>query len=76
MSSNRFLIRNAEKAEYNQYWYSKDTIQKFVDVIEEHLRDGSDHRAAFLSTPSVYFSISSDLSKQCKLFEVSALDLS
>ncbi|KAG2378866.1 hypothetical protein C9374_008014 [Naegleria lovaniensis] len=69
LNNNRFLIRNPEKSEYNQYWYSKDTIQTFVRVIEEHLQESSENRVAFMSTPSVYFSMTSDLQQQAKLFE-------
>ena len=69
-TNNRFLNRNPEKSEYNQYWYSKDTIGTFVKVIEDHLREDPSNRAVFMSTPSVYFSLSADLQKQAKLFEV------
>ncbi|KAL3137528.1 hypothetical protein ABBQ38_004813 [Trebouxia sp. C0009 RCD-2024] len=65
--SNRFLARHIEKADLNQYWYSPATI----DVLVEELLTIS-KRAAFLSTPSLYFSLpkASDLRKRSALFDL------
>ena len=49
---NPFLARHKEKSEFNQYWYSKPTIKHMVGLCE---RNGK--RIAFLSTPSIYFSL-------------------
>ena len=49
---NPFLARYKENADFNQYWYSKPTIQFMADQCEAH---GT--RIAFLSTPSIYFSL-------------------
>jgi hypothetical protein len=32
---NKFLLRNKEKAEHNQYWYSASTIATFVEEVQE-----------------------------------------
>ena len=49
---NAFLARFGERGDMNQYWYSAHTIDVMVSEIEAHAT-----RAAFLSTPSVYFSL-------------------
>ena len=49
---NPFLARHKEKTELNQYWYSKPTIQFMVDLCEKNGK-----RIAFMSTPSIYFSL-------------------
>lgn len=65
---NSFLLRNREKAEFNQYWYSPSTISVFVQDIQEHSGNG---RVAFLSTPSIFFSLDSEEVKQNSvLFDV------
>eukprot|EP00357_Protocruzia_adherens_P024200 CAMPEP_0114989586 /NCGR_PEP_ID=MMETSP0216-20121206/10282_1 /TAXON_ID=223996 /ORGANISM="Protocruzia adherens, Strain Boccale" /LENGTH=187 /DNA_ID=CAMNT_0002352585 /DNA_START=21 /DNA_END=584 /DNA_ORIENTATION=+ len=53
---NRFLLRNKEKSDMNQYWFSPKTIQKLISEIQ-----GTGHKkVAFISTPSLYFSIPKD----------------
>ncbi|GAX73222.1 hypothetical protein CEUSTIGMA_g675.t1 [Chlamydomonas eustigma] len=54
-SKNRFLIKTSENELLNQYWYSAATIEALV---QEILSSAS--RVAFLSTPSVYFSLPKD----------------
>ena len=49
---NPFLARHKENADFNQYWYSKATIEFMVQQSEEN---GT--CIAFLSTPSIYFSL-------------------
>jgi hypothetical protein len=61
-----FSQKYEEKAEYNQYWYSPFTIQKMADEVV--LLGG---KAAFLSTPSIYFSIPESDRGNCHLFDVS-----
>ncbi|KAL6755575.1 putative N6-adenine methyltransferase-domain-containing protein [Haematococcus lacustris] len=51
-AKNAFLIRHREKEDFNQYWYSSHTISK---IVQELL--SCSQKAAFLSTPSVYFSL-------------------
>ena len=50
-----FLSNNAEDGDYNQYWYSVYTIEKVIEDLVEQA--GSDKVIAFLSTPSLYFSL-------------------
>eukprot|EP00743_Colponemidia_sp_Colp-15_P009033 GILK01009858.1.p1 GENE.GILK01009858.1~~GILK01009858.1.p1 ORF type:complete len:189 (+),score=22.47 GILK01009858.1:23-568(+) len=52
MQTNRFLARHFENADFNQYWYSEATINFMVSEAQTH---GT--RAAFVSTPSVFFSL-------------------
>jgi len=63
---NRFLLRNAEKADLNQYWYSKKTIEKMVDDV---CRYGG-KKIAFLSTPSIYFSLPENIRNKSTLFDL------
>lgn len=49
---NTFLIKHKENADLNQYWYSNKTIEVLVN---ESTANGP--KCAFLSTPSVYFSL-------------------
>ena len=48
-----FLETTGEKLKLNQYWYSKATIAAFVAECKQF----GGYRVAFLSTPSVYFSL-------------------
>lgn len=49
-----FLQSTPESHSLNQYWYSERTIAALVSEIES---GALGHRIAFLSTPSVYFSL-------------------
>jgi hypothetical protein len=51
-SLNPFLVRHKEKSDLNQYWYSKATINFMVNECELYGK-----KVAFLSTPSIYFSL-------------------
>ena len=53
-----FLSSVCEVPEMNQYWYSVATIHAMVQEIEATF--GSGQRVAFLSTPSIFFSLSED----------------
>ena len=77
---NRFLVRHKENADMNQYWYSKPTIEFMAKEVEE-LCGGSEagaenaKKAAFLSTPSIYFSLKDKAVKaNSKCFDVSHLN--
>jgi len=64
---NAFVDTHPEKLTMNQYWFSPGTIQIMVEELEEHAT-----RVAFLSTPSVYFSLrSGELKRRSRLFDVS-----
>eukprot|EP00243_Klebsormidium_subtile_P003218 TRINITY_DN16445_c0_g1_i1.p1 TRINITY_DN16445_c0_g1~~TRINITY_DN16445_c0_g1_i1.p1 ORF type:complete len:177 (+),score=42.30 TRINITY_DN16445_c0_g1_i1:203-733(+) len=47
-----FLSKHKEKATFNQYWYSPKTIEVIVKEVELVAK-----KVAFLSTPSIYFSL-------------------
>lgn len=67
--NNTFLVKNKEKAEFNQYWFSQKTIDFLVNEVLKHGKT-----IAFISTPSVYFSLTDEAVKQNSyLFEVHIL---
>ena len=74
---NRFLARHKENADMNQYWYSKPTIEfmaKEVELLCAASEAGQVKKAAFLSTPSIYFSLKDkDVKANSKCFDVSIL---
>jgi len=53
-----------EDPSMNQYWYSPNTIQRIGEDIEEQ-----GGRVAFLSTPSIYFSVSPEVRARSKVFD-------
>lgn len=66
-SLNPFLARHKEKADMNQYWYSKATINFMVAECEQFGK-----RIAFLSTPSIYFSLKNkEIKAESRCFDVS-----
>lgn len=66
MATTKFLTDNVEDGDYNQYWYSEKTIDKIVEAI---VANGG--TVAFLSTPSIYFSLPDDLRSKAHVFDVS-----
>lgn len=60
-----------ENADLNQYWYSEKTCETLCAAVRESmsLKGGASARVAFLSTPSLFFSLSEEERKQCTLFE-------
>ena len=75
---NPFLVRHKENADMNQYWYSKATIQFMVQQVTEMCqpKEGEEtsriKNCAFLSTPSIYFSLKDKGVKEAaKVFDVS-----
>mmetsp|Transcript_8645 Transcript_8645/g.14897 ORF Transcript_8645/g.14897 Transcript_8645/m.14897 type:complete len:193 (-) Transcript_8645:309-887(-) len=54
-AKNLFLAKHKEKEDFNQYWYSQHTIEH---IVKELLV--STKACAFLSTPSIYFSLPKD----------------
>ena len=72
-NTNIFLTHTNENRDLNQYWYSKKTIDTLCTAIREGLTlvDGGS-RVAFLSTPSLFFSLSPKERRQCVLFDVSS----
>lgn len=65
-SDNRFLVRNPENADLNQYWYSEETIEAMVGEAVEFGAEGT----AFLSTPSIYFSMPAAIREKCKVLDL------
>jgi len=61
----RHLALSCQNGDLNQYWFSPPTIQAMVDEVE-----AGGGKAAFLSTPSVYFSVSKATRASCKVFDV------
>ncbi|EAR83940.1 N-6 adenine-specific DNA methyltransferase (macronuclear) [Tetrahymena thermophila SB210] len=62
---NKFIMKNPENADFNQYWYSPKTIEILVNQVLKHGKN-----CAFLSTPSIFYSINdAQFLKQCYVFE-------
>ena len=62
---NMFLLKNKENGDFNQYWYSKETIDFIRSQVEKHSKGW-----AFLSTPSIYFSLmDKDVKSGSKVFD-------
>jgi hypothetical protein len=59
-----FLSDNPEKLVLNQYWFSPFTIKSMVADLN------TAKKIAFLSTPSLYFSIDSELRSNSNLFDL------
>lgn len=66
MASAKFLLDNHEDGDFNQYWYSEHTISKIVEALVRN-----DGRIAFLSTPSLYFSLPEETKARAYVFDVS-----
>ena len=81
---NPFLVRHKENADMNQYWYSKATIQFMVQQVTDMCKAeeskytvaSATKKCAFLSTPSIYFSLKDKSVKEAaKVFDVSFPEL-
>ncbi|KAL0479924.1 N(6)-adenine-specific DNA methyltransferase [Acrasis kona] len=72
--TNKFLLRNKENSLLNQYWYSTKTIDTIILEVEDHISKRSSKnlpwRIAFVSTPSIYFSIAEAQRSQCNVFDI------
>jgi EEF1A lysine methyltransferase 1 len=64
MSANAFLLETEENGDFNQYWYSERTIARIVEALVEN-----GGKIAFLSTPSLYFSLPEDLRSKAYVFD-------
>lgn len=72
---NRFLVKHKEKADMNQYWYSKATIEFMAKQVELFCakEDGQALKCAFMSTPSIYYSLKNkEVKAAAKNLDVSA----
>jgi hypothetical protein len=65
-SAQIFLLRNPEKSELNQYWFSHATIDAMVKEVCQHGPEAT----ALVSTPSVYFSLPAAVREKCKVFDL------
>lgn len=73
MQNNAFLRLTKENEQLNQYWYSEHTITTMVKEIETNvdLALCNNKAVAFLSTPSVYFSLTrAELKQKSMVFDV------
>lgn len=61
---NKFLKIYGEKEDFNQYWFSENTIEFIVNQIEKYGK-----KVAFVSTPSVFFSVNETIQKNSILFD-------
>jgi len=77
LSAQQFWDSNPEDGDHNQYWYSNNTIERIIeDQIEQLSSPNAPEEgliAAFLSTPSLYFTMPDNLRQKCFVFDVSAL---
>ena len=67
--ASKFLMRYQEKENFNQYWFSENTIKALVAEIES-LYQESPSRIACISTPSIYFSLSEEIRRNSKVFDI------
>src|SRR6056300_355147 len=60
-----------ENPNLNQYWFSEQTRETLCNAVRDSisLKGGSNVRVAFLSTPSLYFTLSDEERKQCTLLD-------
>jgi hypothetical protein len=63
--NNKFLKIYSEKDNFNQYWFSENTIDFIIKQVEKH----TNGRIAFVSTPSTFFSCSEELKDKSILFD-------
>lgn len=64
--NNKFLKTYNENDKFNQYWFSEKTIEFIVQQIEKYAKDQT---IAFVSTPSVFFSVSNEFQQRSVLFD-------
>lgn len=67
-----FLQSNGENGDYNQYWYSVYTIDQIVaDIVDQAASSANEatFTIAFLSTPSIYYSLPEKLRRQSYVFD-------
>mmetsp|Transcript_6249 Transcript_6249/g.10520 ORF Transcript_6249/g.10520 Transcript_6249/m.10520 type:complete len:219 (-) Transcript_6249:1007-1663(-) len=71
MQRSTFHSKTDENGDLNQYWYSEKTCLVLCAAVKESisLKGGGGARVAFLSTPSLFFSLDEEERKQCVLFD-------
>lgn len=70
-ANNAFLSQTDENRNLNQYWYSKNTIETLCHAMRESFLKSKGRKVAFLSTPSLFFSLSPEEQENCVIFDVS-----
>ena len=61
---NKFLKITGEKEEFNQYWFSEMTIDFIINQVERYGKT-----IAFISTPSIFFSVTPEVQEKSILFD-------
>jgi len=69
LKKNRFLSTTKEVEDLNQYWYSNRTITHMAKDVEDVCAEEGT-KAAFLSTPSVYFSLNKETRARSWCFDL------
>lgn len=69
LKKNRFLSTTREDEHLNQYWYSNRSIDAMVRDVER-VCAAEESRCCFLSTPSVYFSLSKPVRARSWCFDL------
>lgn len=71
-AQSNFHNNTSENVDLNQYWYTSMTCEVLCAAVKESilLKGGANARVAFLSTPSLFFSLDEEDRKQCALFDV------
>eukprot|EP00985_Skeletonema_marinoi_P010226 scaffold4824_cov193-Skeletonema_marinoi.AAC.5 len=68
MQRSTFHSKTDENGDLNQYWYSEKTCHVLCAAVKESMSlKGA--RVAFLSTPSLFFSLDEEDREQCVLFD-------
>jgi hypothetical protein len=62
----------AGTADLNQYWYSASTVGALLAAVREGLagREKAQLDVAFVSTPSLYFSLPTDVRARCRVLDL------
>ena len=67
--ASKFLMRYPEKENFNQYWFSENTIKGLISEIETLYTD-PEYKVACISTPSIYYSLPETIRKNSKVFDI------
>lgn len=67
--ASKFLMRYPEKENFNQYWFSENTIKALISEIESMYTD-PELKVACISTPSIYYSLPEPIRKNSKVFDI------
>ena len=67
--ANKFLKLNKEKADFNQYWFSEKSIEFIINQIKKVYKNDKAIKIAFVSTPSIFFSLPEEIKDHSWLFE-------